>query len=43
MAQTLQQITENEPRATVLIDQHPDQLDELIANVRVDVLKREES
>jgi hypothetical protein len=43
MADVLRRIAENEPRAIVLIDQHPDLLDELIARVRMGVQLREET
>lgn len=42
MADVLRRVTENEPRAVVLIDQHPDALDDLIADVRMEVALREE-
>jgi len=42
MSDVLQQISSNEPRAIVLIDQHPEVLDELIADVRMQTSLREE-
>lgn len=42
MSDVLQSISSNEPRAIVLIDQHPEVLDELIADVRMQTSLREE-